>query len=165
MQRTVVTILAAALLVGCGGDPSPEMDEGVVPALHPSVDGYGETVLSVDGIDLPVLVADEPGERRHGLMEVEALPPGIGMLFVYEEDHEGGFWMKNTLVPLSIAFVAADGRIVEILEMEPCPSGAECPSYRPETPYRYAVEVTVGWYDDNDIVVGDRFQGLPGSPG
>lgn len=164
MLKPFLTILAAALLVGCGGDANPSIGatDDVVPPLHPAVDDYGGTLLEVDGTELRVLVADTPDERRHGLMEVETLPDGVGMVFVYAEDRHGGFHMANTFVPLSIAFVASDGTIQEILDMEPCPSGEGCPSYRPDAPYRYAIEVPQGWFDREGIEVGARVRGLPG---
>ncbi|MDX1659786.1 MAG: DUF192 domain-containing protein [Nitriliruptorales bacterium] len=159
-----ISLIASLVLAACAGGtdpgPSPTAARDVVPPLHPSVDDYGEAVLEIDGTQLAVLVADTPEERRHGLMEVPALPDGVGMLFVYAADRTGGFWMKDTLVPLSIAFVAADGTVLEILDMEPCPSGEACPSYRPDSPYRYAVEVPLGWFDDEGIAAGAAVAGI-----
>ena len=71
------------------------------------------------------------------------VPQGTGMVFLYPADVAGAFWMKNTLVPLSIAFVAADGRVVSVAEMTPCKADP-CPSYAPAGPYRYAVELAAG---------------------
>lgn len=162
MLKPLLAILAAALLVGCGSDGNPgATTDDVVPPLHPSVDDYGETLLEIEGTELAVLVADSPDERHHGLMEVEELPDGVGMVFVYTEDRKGGFHMANTHVPLSIAFVDADATVVEILHMEPCPSGEGCPSYRPADPYRYAIEVPQSWYDRAGIEIGAHVGGLP----
>ena len=134
---------------------SPASPALTIPPIHPSVDGYGGAVVEVDGNRLAVLVADTPDERRHGLMEVPDLPDDVGMLFVFGEDRRGGFWMKDTLIPLSIAFIAADGSIVDILDMEPCPSGDDCPSYVPDTEYRYALEVERGWFEARGIEEGE----------
>ena len=82
---------------------------------------------------MPVEVADTQEEREVGLMNRESLPADAGMIFVFEED-TGGFWMKDTLIPLSIAFAAADGTIVSILDMDPCEADP-CEIYDPGVPY------------------------------
>ena len=66
-----------------------------------------------------------------------------GMLFVFEQDESGGFWMKDTLLPLDIAFFDSDGSIVDEFAMEPCTS-SPCPSYSPAGEYRYALEMLAG---------------------
>lgn len=76
-------------------------------------------------------------------MFVEDLMELDGMLFVFEEDTSGGFWMKNTLLALDIAFFDADGRFVDGFVMEPCMT-EECPTYFPEGRYRYALEMEEG---------------------
>jgi hypothetical protein len=65
------------------------------------------------------------------------------MLFLFPEDHRGGFWMKNTLIPLSIAFLDADGQVLAVLDMEPCRADP-CPIYDPGVSYRSALEVNQG---------------------
>jgi uncharacterized membrane protein (UPF0127 family) len=86
-----------------------------------------------------------------------SLPADAGMVFVYPEDHAGPFWMKGTLIPLSIAFYAADGRILRILDMQPCEADP-CPLYDPEVPYRGALEVNEGAFADWGITEGDRLR-------
>ncbi|SOC43651.1 DUF192 domain-containing protein [Ureibacillus acetophenoni] len=103
---------------------------------------------------LTVQVADTQEEREKGLMFVEHLPENEGMLFVFSRKTYGGFWMKNTLIPLSIAFLDSDGEILKILDMEPC-IGNECPTYNPKLSYHYAIEVNLGWFDKNQIKEGD----------
>jgi uncharacterized protein len=88
-------------------------------------------------------VAADPAARARGLMERTEVPEGTGMVFLYPTDVAEAYWMKNTLVPLSIAFVAADGRVVSVAEMTPCRADP-CPSYAPAGPYRYAVELAGG---------------------
>src|SRR5829696_2865903 len=73
-----------------------------------------------DPVTVRLEVAADPATRGRGLMERERVPPGTGMVFLYPADVAESFWMKNTLVPLSIAFVAADGRVVSVAEMTPC---------------------------------------------
>ncbi|MBW3562927.1 MAG: DUF192 domain-containing protein [Actinobacteria bacterium] len=155
-----VVVILGLLLAGCASEPArdatvPSPDASVeaapsVPPLHPSVDDYPETVVTLSGPDdgrerVAVKVADTSERRQHGLMEVEELPAGTGMVFVFGEDHEGAFWMKDTLVPLDIAFIASDGDVREILQMEPCREDP-CPRYGPGVSYRYALEVPRGWF-------------------
>jgi uncharacterized protein len=100
-------------------------------------------------------VAADPATRARGLMEREQVPPGTGMVFLYPADVAESFWMKNTLVPLSIAFVAADGRVVSVAEMTPCKADP-CLSYAPGGPYRYAIELAAGSFGDAGVGPGAR---------
>ena len=102
-----------------------------------------------------VEIADSDEERQVGLMNRESLPEDAGMLFVFEEDVSFGFWMKNTLIPLSIAFADGDGEIVRILDMEPCEADP-CTVYEPEATYRTALEVNRGAFADWGVAEGDR---------
>jgi uncharacterized protein len=104
-------------------------------------------------IRLTVQVADTPKKRNMGLMFVEKLPENEGMLFVFSEKTYGGFWMKNTFIPLSIAFLDLHGRILKILDMEPCKE-EYCPTYDPEVFYNYAIEVNLGWFEKNQVNEG-----------
>jgi uncharacterized membrane protein (UPF0127 family) len=106
-------------------------------------------------VSLVVQVADTPAERQTGLMGRESLPPYDGMAFVWEEPLVTTFWMKDTLIPLSIAFWDADGRIISILEMDPCTEDP-CPSYGPGEPFVGAVEVARGTFERLGVAVGDR---------
>ncbi|MCT4475973.1 DUF192 domain-containing protein [Peribacillus sp. NPDC101481] len=103
---------------------------------------------------LTVQVADTQRKRDKGLMFVGKLPENEGMLFVFPVKIYGGFWMKNTLIPLSIAFLDSDGEILKILHMEPCKEDI-CPTYDPEISYHYAIEVNLGWFEKNQIKEGD----------
>ncbi|MBT2738590.1 DUF192 domain-containing protein [Bacillus sp. ISL-7] len=103
---------------------------------------------------LTVQVADTQEKRDKGLMFVEKLPKNEGMLFVFSGKTYGGFWMKNTLIPLSIAFLDLDGKILKILDMVPCKED-DCPNYDPKLSYHYALEVNLGWFEKNQIKEGD----------
>jgi uncharacterized protein len=105
-------------------------------------------------IKLTVQVADTPKKREKGLMFVGKLPENAGMLFVFPVKTYDGFWMKNTLIPLSIAFLDSVGKILRILDMVPCKED-ECPTYDPELSYYYALEVNLGWFKKNQIKEGD----------
>jgi hypothetical protein len=137
-MKLVSALLAAlALAVGCGADER----RAVI------VTREGEVSLEVE-------LADTPEERRQGLMNRRSLPERSGMLFLYERDERGGFWMKDTLIPLSIAFIDADGRILRILDMEPC-AAEPCPIYDAGVAYRAALEVGQGAFERLGVGVGD----------
>ena len=120
--------LAACLLlvaVACGSAATRDPD---APA--------GLSIRTADGtVTLEVEVADTATERQAGLMGRESLDPYDGMAFVWDEPVEATFWMKDTRIPLSIAFWDDQGRIISILDMDPC-TGDPCPSYGPERTVR-----------------------------
>ncbi len=94
-------------------------------------------------IRVNVEVADEPDEWRVGLMNRRSLARNAGMVFLFPRPTRGGFWMKNTLIPLSIAFFDGRGRILRIMVMTPCRADP-CPVYDPRVAYRGALEVNRG---------------------
>ena len=94
-------------------------------------------------VRLTVEVADEANEWRVGLMNRRSLAPNAGMVFLFPRSMRGGFWMKNTLIPLSIAFFDGRGRILRIMVMTPCRADP-CPVYDPGVAYRGALEVNRG---------------------
>jgi uncharacterized membrane protein (UPF0127 family) len=113
-------------------------------------------IEAADGpVSVDVEVADEGFERRAGLMGRTSLPADAGMAFLFPEPTGGSFWMKDTLIPLSIAFWDEDGAIVAILDMQPCRDD-DCPSYDPGVDFVGALEVNQGFFDEHRIDVGDR---------
>ena len=104
---------------------------------------------------LQVEVASTQADRRKGLMGRRSLPAKAGMVFAYPEDVSWGFWMKNTLIPLDIAFYDARGRIVRILTMTPC-RREPCRVYSPGVSYRAALEVNAGSFRRWNVKTGDR---------
>jgi uncharacterized membrane protein (UPF0127 family) len=116
---------------------------GCTSAAPPSLSGFDTTTISIDDRELVVAVADTSETRRRGLMGVTDLGGLDGMLFIFEADSEGGFWMSNTLIQLDIAFFASDGIFVDKLTMVPCTTD-DCPRYHATGPYRYAIEAPEG---------------------
>ena len=108
-------------------------------------------------VSLDVQVADTQAERQTGLMGRESLSPYDGMAFVWQEPVVSTFWMKDTLIPLSIAFWDDDGRIISILAMDPCTQDP-CPSYGPDEPFVGAVEVARGTFERHGVGLGDRVE-------
>ena len=142
MRSFLVVLISLTLLAGCGDQD---------PAARPT------STVRFDGTDatLAVEVADDPQERREGLMGIEEVPADQGMAFVWPEPVDSTFWMKDTLVPLSIAFVDESGRVIDVLDMEPCEVDP-CPSYGIDEPFVLAIEANLGWFQDHGIERGDR---------
>jgi uncharacterized membrane protein (UPF0127 family) len=153
-------LASAAGLVGGGGD-DPTMGAAPARTTAPAKGGRPEVVtyrLEPAGgrpVTVRLEVAADPAARARGLMDRAQVPEGTGMVFLYPRDVAEAYWMKNTLVPLSIAFVAADGRVVSLAEMTPC-SADPCPSYPPAGPYRYAVELPAGAFEAAGVGEGDE---------
>jgi hypothetical protein len=125
----------------------------IAAVLFPSVSLALETkTITVGSVKLTVEVADDPFERSLGLMYRDYLPEDRGMLFVYPDEQYRAFWMKNTKIPLSIAFADAEGLIVGIMDMA-VDDGAV--RYRSPGPARYALEVNRGWFVRRGIKAGD----------
>jgi hypothetical protein len=98
-----------------------------------------------------VEVVRTPEDRAKGLMGRKHLTHGEGMLFIFESEDDHGFWMKDTLIPLSIAFIDKGGRILKITEMKPL----TLESHYPPRPILYALEMNKGWFSANGIKAGD----------
>jgi hypothetical protein len=107
--------------------------------------------LYVKQVEISVEVAKTPEERATGLMNRKHLGKDEGMLFIFETEGYHGFWMKNTLIPLSIAFIDKEGKIVRISEMKPL----TLDSHDPPQPVLYALEMNKGWFAAHGIKVGD----------
>ena len=102
-------------------------------------------------------VARTADQRAIGLMHRAAMPANDGMLFVFEEPGQQCFWMKNTLLPLSIAFLADDGSIVNIDDMQPQTLDSHCS----KKPVRFVLEMNKGWFDKRAITPGAKISGAP----
>jgi uncharacterized membrane protein (UPF0127 family) len=116
--------------------------------------------LSIKGQRLVAETAATTATRTVGLMHRFSLKPDHGMLFVFDAPQRLAFWMKNTFVPLSIAFIGADGRILNIEDMTPQTETAH-PSRGPAL---YALEMKKGWFAERAIAAGDRVEGLEKAP-
>ncbi|MBU3556150.1 DUF192 domain-containing protein [Polynucleobacter sp. Ross1-W9] len=102
-------------------------------------------------------LADTPKAREVGLMNRTSMPTNAGMLFVFEQKAGHCFWMNNTKIPLSIAFIADDGKIVNIEEMQAETTNNHCP----KAAVRYALEMNKQWFAERVIVPGTVVTGLP----
>ena len=162
MKRRLVLALATlvALLVTAAsasaqtevppGLETPEATEPEAAQLPVStiVNSLGER------IQVQVEIADTEAERQTGLSGRTTLAEEAGMLFVFDQEQPLSFWMKDTLIPLSIAYISADGRIVDIQDMQPLD---ETPHPSAE-PARYALEVNQGFFAERGVAVGDTVE-------
>lgn len=141
MSRLYRLLIWAALLV-------------VLPAMAVEFDSVR---IELDKRQLTLELAESAEQRSRGLMHRESLCTDCGMLFVYREPRQLSMWMKNTLIPLDVAFADDNGRILVIKSMQPhdlTPVGSEQPA-------SYAWEMNQGWFKANNIQVGDRFEIIP----
>ncbi len=114
--------------------------------------------LTVKGNRIDAEVAATPEQRTLGLSFRTALHPDSGMVFVFDEEQILRFWMKNTYIPLAIAFIDKNGVITDIIEMTPLDTQTR---YESSRPVRYALEVNSGWFLVHGIEPGDTVCGLP----
>ena len=138
------TLLATVLVAGAAFAQQPQMD---LPRVK----------LTAGMHIIDAQVASTPDQRMTGLMHRREMPQHEGMLFVFESPAQQCFWMKNTLLPLSIAFVADDGTIVNIDEMKPQTLDSHCS----EKPVRYVLEMNQGWFTRKGVKAGQKLAGLP----
>lgn len=147
-------LIAAALALsgacGCSGD-----------TVYKPYDSAGDEVprkWTIGGADVTIEVADTRDEREKGLMYRRSMPENHGMLFVYPAPDELHFWMRNTAIPLSIAFLTEDAdnkkaTIVNIEDMEPY---TELPGAISQKPVRFALEMNQGWFSRHGLKNGDK---------
>ena len=145
-HRPALALIAAAVL-GCAGLAAAAAPGAELPT----------TTLTINGRKITAEVAQTPAERAKGLMNRFSLQPDHGMIFVFERAEQQAFWMKNTYIPLSIAFIADDGRIVNIEDMAPQDES----THWSKRPVPYALEMRKGWFAEHGIDAGDVVSGLP----
>ncbi|WP_422842675.1 DUF192 domain-containing protein [Acidovorax sp. M2(2025)] len=143
-----VRAAAAALLAACcgavGAQEAPQLD---LPRV--------ELTAGMHRIDAQV--AATPQERQTGLMFRKEMPAHEGMLFVFEQPAAQCFWMKNTLLPLTAAFVDDDGTIVNLEDMKPQTLDSHCSA----KPVRYVLEMNQGWFAKKGLKAGTKLAGVP----
>lgn len=115
------------------------------------------TSLSIGVHLIKAEVATSDDQRARGLMFRQQLAPNEGMVFRFPEPRKVCMWMKNTLLPLSVAFIGADGKIINIEDMKPQTLDAHCG----KKPARYALEMSQGWFRERNIQPGTAVSGLP----
>ena len=148
LAATLRRSLAALIVLLASVIPASPLAQG---ALLPT------TTLTLGDARAQVEIAATQAARNRGLMFREHLPPDHGMLFVFEQDTTQCFWMKNTPLPLTIAFIDAAGVIINLRNMQPHTEANHCP----DRPMRYALEMQQGWFLGYGIESGQVVKGLP----
>ncbi len=136
LPKVIAMLAMISLGPGCGGS------------------GLETTRLTVGDATLKVELAIDVGDQGRGLMYRKKLGEDRGMLFVYDREEVRSFWMKNTSIPLSIAYIDADKKIVHITDMLPRSLDSHSSIY----PCQYALEVNRGWFDEHGVEAGDRVE-------
>ena len=154
---TVLLALIVLVLSGCGGEQQDSAGSGASTGGESATGGELRTVtINASGgeeVEVRVEIADEPDEQAQGLMNRTALGEDRGMLFVFDSEETLSFWMRNTLIPLSVAYIDSEGRIVDIQKMEPLDD--EPPQYVSAEPAQYALEVNQGFFEERGVEVGN----------
>ena len=158
MRTPIIFLFVLVLLAGCGssgsGATASPGAESTGAASGPELRTVTIDSSGGEKVEVRVEIADDLPEQERGLMDRTALGKDRGMLFVYSDEEVRSFWMKNTLVPLSIAYVDSDGRIVDLQDMKPLDD--DPPHYVSAEPAQYALEVNQGFFAEHGIKVGDR---------
>jgi uncharacterized protein len=161
IAAVVMLMLFAACSQPPDGTPSAATTEttettGSQPVESPAP--QGPRVIFPDGFVVNVEIAADDELRAQGLMWRDQLRPGTGMLFLFKEDEEHGFWMKNTLIPLDMVWIDKDQRVVAVKYNVPPCKVANCPSYPPGVLSRYVLEVAGGVAEAHGIKAGDQLK-------
>ncbi|MBK1684612.1 DUF192 domain-containing protein [Rhodoferax fermentans] len=144
MKKLLITLLCWAAASASQAQNAPQMD---LPRVK----------LSAGMYLIDTQVASTPEQREIGLMFRQQMPQNEGMLFVFGSPAEQCFWMKNTLLPLTAAFVADDGSIVNLEDMKPQTTDSHCS----KKPVRYVLEMNQGWFVKKGIKAGTKLGGEP----
>jgi len=149
-QRHFKSLLAALgfVAMGLGGSSA------VFAQDTPQID-LQRTTLTAGMYKITAQVAMTPQQRQTGLMFRKDMPQQEGMIFIFEEPSQQCFWMKNTLLPLTAAFVADDGTIVNLADMKPQTTDSHCSTQ----PVRYVLEMNQGWFAKKGIKAGAKLGG------
>ena len=146
ISKNILRSLAAAIVLLSSSLASAQVNTGLPT-----------TELKIGIYRIQAELADTPKAREVGLMNRTSMPTNSGMLFVFEQKAGHCFWMNNTKIPLSIAFIADDGKIVNIEEMQAETTNNHCP----KAAVRYALEMNKQWFSERVIVPGTTVIGLP----
>jgi len=154
--RLAIGAALAVVAIACGDKGSSTDDTTHVMNFDTS---SVRLVTKRDTLHLKLELARNEAQRTMGLMERRHLNENAGMLFLYDSTQppNAGYWMYRTRIPLDIAFMDSTGAVRAVLGMVPCTATLieGCPSYPPNVPYRYALEMNAGYFAQHQVAVGD----------
>jgi uncharacterized protein len=168
LGRCITWLTVATFVGGCTSEPAP--DEGAYEEVMSFDTVSVRLARRHDTLRLALQLAVSAEQKAMGLMERRRLADDAGMLFVYDSTQppDAGFWMYRTRIPLDIAFLDSAGVIRAVRSMTPCTTAVAqgCPTYTPDVPYRYALEMNAGFFARHGITIGDALmvRDLPTSP-
>ncbi|MGH2758152.1 MAG: DUF192 domain-containing protein [Actinomycetota bacterium] len=156
--RVGAVMVMFALLGGCGMGAQQVAEPALEPTPEPTPPPDG-VLMRFEDSTVAVEIAADPEHHQRGLMFREDLDEDAGMLFIFPAPKEGGFWMKNTLIPLSIAYMSWGGdstfEVLSIVDMEPC-RVEDCPNYPAGVAFDAALEVNQGWFEEHGVTEGSE---------
>ena len=156
--RRPAAVLATALLLVAAAAVQAQAPARLAPSGSPGPQlALPRVELSAGMHRIEAQVAQAPHERQIGLMNRRTMAQHEGMLFIFEQPATQCFWMKNTLLPLTAAFVADDGTIVNLADMQPLVEDSHCSTQ----PVRYVLEMNQGWFAQKGLKAGSRLRGKP----
>lgn len=147
MKRALLTLFFAGLALAASAQDTPQTN---LPRIK----------LQAGMHQIDTQVAQTEAQRQTGLMFRKEMPQHEGMLFVFEQPATQCFWMKNTLLPLTAAFLADDGTIVNLVDMKPQTTDSHCS----EKPVRFVLEMNQGWFAKKGLKAGSRLSGVAFRP-
>jgi uncharacterized membrane protein (UPF0127 family) len=147
MKRALLTLLFSGLALAASAQDTPQTN---LPRIK----------LQAGMHQIDTQVAQTEAQRQTGLMFRKEMPQHEGMLFVFEQPATQCFWMKNTLLPLTAAFLADDGTIVNLVDMKPQTTDSHCS----EKPVRFVLEMNQGWFAKKGLKAGSRLTGVAFRP-
>jgi uncharacterized protein len=158
----LAVVLLVVFLAGCGGATAGSDDHSqnrTAGEKNTSSEPSDLSTVTIDAsggkkVEVRVEIADGLLERERGLMDRTSLGEDRGMLFVFRREQPLSFWMRDTRIPLSIAYIDSKGRITDILDMKPLDD--KPPHYVSSEPVQYALEVNQGFFDERGVKVGDH---------
>ncbi len=145
-SRGIILLLFILAILGvcCGAEAGDGADSNGLPTID----------LKIGSKTLTAEIASTSEERRVGLMNRKSMPEDHGMIFVFDPPEKVNFWMKNTYIPLSAAFISEDGIVVKKADMEPLSEK----HYSPDVPVQFVIEVNQGWFKTAGLRVGSRIK-------
>lgn len=157
-KRSIVLVLvfAALLVMSCSSQQAPHQEKPMpIKNIMPmNISNLPTVCVKSHCIDVELAITEK--QQEEGLMNRTDLPKDSGMLFIFNEEDYHAFWMKNTLIPLDMVWIDAEGRVVYYYkDARPCPKNGTCPAIVPDRKAIYVLEADAGYIDSINLSIGD----------